>query len=124
MARRTRAALEAGQIPVVLGGDHALAAGSIAGAAAHLATRGARLGAIWVDAHGDMNTPSTSPSGNVHGMPLAALLSLALGHPVGASGTRIVLHALNILHRTGGKRAIASICIGGGLGGAMMVEAL
>lgn len=74
VANRTRAALEAGQIPVVLGGDHALAAGSIAGAAAHLATRGAHLGAIWVDAHGDLNTPGSSSSGNVHGMPLAALL--------------------------------------------------
>lgn len=74
VAARTRTALEAGQVPVVLGGDHALAAGSIAGAAAHLTTKGQRLGAIWVDAHGDLNTPATSRSGNVHGMPLAALL--------------------------------------------------
>ncbi|MFN0099165.1 MAG: arginase [Gemmatimonadaceae bacterium] len=74
VAARTRAALAAGQIPVVLGGDHALAAGSIAGAAAHLATKGERLGLIWVDAHGDLNTPASSRSGNVHGMPLAALL--------------------------------------------------
>ena len=48
--------------------------------------------------------------------------AIALGHPVGASGTRIVLHALNVLKRTGGKRAIAAICIGGGQGGAMLVE--
>ncbi len=74
VAARTRAALEAGQVPVVLGGDHALAAGSIAGAAAHLARQGERLGVIWVDAHGDLNTPASSRSGNVHGMPLAALL--------------------------------------------------
>ncbi len=74
VATRTRAALAAGQIPVVLGGDHALAAGSIAGAAAHLASKGERLGVIWVDAHGDLNTPASSRSGNVHGMPLAALL--------------------------------------------------
>ncbi len=74
VAARTRAALEAGQFPIVLGGDHALAAGSIAGAAAHLAAKGAQLGAIWVDAHGDLNTPASSSSGNVHGMPLAALL--------------------------------------------------
>jgi arginase len=67
--------LDAGAIPVVLGGDHSLAAGS-AGAAAAWAnkTRGLPVGLLWVDAHGDMNTPSTSPSGNVHGMPLAALL--------------------------------------------------
>ena len=48
--------------------------------------------------------------------------AIALGHPVGASGARIVLHLLNVLERTGGKRGIASICIGGGLGGAMLVE--
>lgn len=74
VAARVRSALEAGQVPVVLGGDHALAAGSIAGAAAHLAASGQRLGVVWVDAHGDLNTPATSRSGNVHGMPLAALL--------------------------------------------------
>ena len=50
--------------------------------------------------------------------------AIALGHPVGASGTRIVLHLLHVLKRSGGKRGIATICIGGGLGGAMLVEAL
>jgi acetyl-CoA C-acetyltransferase len=48
--------------------------------------------------------------------------AIALGHPVGASGTRIVLHLLNVLRRTGGKRGMAAICIGGGLGGAMLIE--
>jgi acetyl-CoA C-acetyltransferase len=48
--------------------------------------------------------------------------AIALGHPVGASGTRIVLHVLRVLERTGGRRGIATICIGGGLGGAMLVE--
>ena len=48
--------------------------------------------------------------------------AIALGHPVGASGARIVLHLLNVLARTGGKRGMAAICIGGGLGGAMLVE--
>ena len=48
--------------------------------------------------------------------------AIAIGHPVGASGARIVLHALNVLERVGGRRAMASICIGGGLGGAMLVE--
>jgi arginase len=67
--------LERGAMPLVLGGDHSLGAGSVA-AAAEWAKRGPRrpLGLLWVDAHGDMNTPATSPSGNVHGMPLAALL--------------------------------------------------
>jgi arginase len=68
------ASLEAGALPLVLGGDHSLAAGSVA-ASAEMARRADRpLGLIWVDAHGDMNTPSSSTSGNVHGMPLAALL--------------------------------------------------
>ena len=68
------AALDRGGIPLVLGGDHSLAAGSVAATADHLRRDGGALGLIWVDAHGDMNTPATSGSGNVHGMPLAALL--------------------------------------------------
>ena len=63
-----------GAVPFVLGGDHSVAAGSVAASAAWLARKQAPLGLIWVDAHGDMNTPETSTSGNVHGMPLAALL--------------------------------------------------
>lgn len=74
VAKQTRAALDAGCKPVVLGGDHSLAAGSIAGAAAHFAAQGGRLGLVWIDAHADMNTPASSVSGNVHGMPLAHLL--------------------------------------------------
>ena len=68
------ATLEAGALPLVLGGDHSLAAGSVAASAAHARQQGAPIGLIWVDAHGDMNTPGSSTSGNVHGMPLAALL--------------------------------------------------
>jgi len=69
------ASLEEGAIPVVLGGDHSLAVGSVAATAVHVRNREHKpLGLIWVDAHGDMNTPQTSESGNVHGMPLAALL--------------------------------------------------
>src|SRR6476620_8324558 len=60
--------------PLVLGGDHSLAAGSVAASADFLRRDRQALGLIWVDAHGDMNTPSTSTSGNVHGMPLASLL--------------------------------------------------
>lgn len=71
---RTRAALEAGRVPIVLGGDHSLAMGSAAAAADAARADGGRLGLIWLDAHGDMNTGATSPSGNVHGMPLAALI--------------------------------------------------
>jgi arginase len=69
------ASLNAGAMPIVLGGDHSLAAGS-AGASAAWAmnTKSLPIGLLWIDAHGDMNTPATSLSGNVHGMPLAALL--------------------------------------------------
>ena len=63
-----------GGIPISLGGDHSLAAGSIPGVARALRARSETLSVIWVDAHADMNTPETSPSGNVHGMPLAACL--------------------------------------------------
>jgi len=69
------ASFRAGATPVVLGGDHSLAAGSVAASAAWARVKQrASIGLIWVDAHGDMNTPASTPSGNVHGMPLAALL--------------------------------------------------
>jgi len=69
------ASLDSGALPVVLGGDHSLAAGSVAASADWVErTTSKRMGLIWVDAHGDMNTPETTTSGNVHGMPLAALL--------------------------------------------------
>jgi arginase len=67
-------AFDAGALPLVLGGDHSLAAGSVAAAAEFARRKDKPLGLLWVDAHGDMNTPATSQSGNVHGMPLAALL--------------------------------------------------
>ena len=67
--------LDAGALPLMLGGDHSLAAGSVAASSDWVRrTSSQPLGLIWVDAHGDMNTPQTTTSGNVHGMPLAALL--------------------------------------------------
>ena len=74
IAVRTAQIVRDGRIPVVLGGDHSLAAGSIAGVATALAERGERLGVIWLDAHADLNTPESTLSGNVHGMPVAHLL--------------------------------------------------
>jgi arginase len=69
------ASLVEGALPLVLGGDHSLGTGSVAASAEWArTTHGLPIGLLWVDAHGDMNTPATSPSGNVHGMPLAALL--------------------------------------------------
>jgi len=66
--------LSSGALPVVLGGDHSLAAGSVAASADYAAADKRDIGLLWIDAHGDMNTPDTTVSGNVHGMPLAALL--------------------------------------------------
>lgn len=68
------ASFDEGALPIALGGDHSLGAGSVAAAAAYLRKRNQPLGLLWVDAHGDMNTPASSGSGNVHGMPLASLL--------------------------------------------------
>jgi len=67
-------ALEQGAVPVVLGGDHSLAAGSVAATADFTRHQDKPIGLLWFDAHGDMNTPASTESGNVHGMPLAALL--------------------------------------------------
>jgi arginase len=71
--------LEAGKAPLVLGGDHSVAAGTVAGVAEFFRQQrrqDQKIGLIWIDAHADINTPETSPSGNVHGMPLAAILGL------------------------------------------------
>jgi arginase len=73
---RVRDALAADELPLVLGGDHSIAIGSIAGIAEHFRGRGERVGVIWVDAHADMNTPDSSPTGNIHGMPLSVVLGL------------------------------------------------
>lgn len=74
LAGYTRDALETGEWPLVIGGDHSIAMGTVSGVSAHLSRTGGKLGVIWFDAHGDMNLPESSPSGNVHGMPLAHLL--------------------------------------------------
>ena len=73
LARAVEAALDAGDLPLVAGGDHSLSLGSVEGAMRHCARAGRPLFVLWLDAHADFNTPETSPSGNVHGMPLAAL---------------------------------------------------
>jgi arginase len=85
-----KAALENGELPLLMGGDHSLSIGSIAAVAAHCAERGRPLHVLWLDAHADFNIPETSPSGNLHGMPVAvltgrgpeALLSLGQERPI------------------------------------------
>jgi arginase len=73
LAAEVKTILEAGELPVILGGDHSIAIGSVSAVASFCRQKGQSPGLIWFDAHADMNTPETSPSGNIHGMPLAAL---------------------------------------------------
>ena len=74
LAAKVTAVLQHGAIPIILGGDHSIAIGSVSGLSAFYRKQEKRVGVIWFDAHGDMNTPDTSPSGNIHGMPFAAIL--------------------------------------------------
>ena len=74
LAEQTRDILDCGEIPLVIGGDHSIAMGTVSGVSAYFRNKRKKAGLIWFDAHGDMNLPETSPSGNIHGMPLAHLL--------------------------------------------------
>ena len=75
--------LEDGAVPLVVGGDHSIAVGTVAAISSYHHRRNQRIGLIWFDAHGDMNTPDTSPSGNIHGMPCAAVLGRGAPELVG-----------------------------------------
>jgi arginase len=74
IARKIEKIASLGHFPLVLGGDHSIAIGSVSGLAGLARARGQKMGLLWIDAHGDINTPETTPSGNIHGMPLAVLL--------------------------------------------------
>lgn len=74
LAQMVDSALRDSKVPLVMGGDHSVAVGTIAGISNYYQSRGQKVGLIWVDAHADMNTPDSSPSGNVHGMPLACCI--------------------------------------------------
>ena len=90
LRQRVERILDDGVFPIVIGGDHSIAVGTVAGISSWYHARGEKIGLIWFDAHADMNIPETSPSGNVHGMPLAAclgmgheaLVNLAATHPM------------------------------------------
>jgi arginase len=88
--------LDDDMIPLVLGGDHSIAAGTVAGAAAHFHKQSKRIGVVWLDAHGDMNTPESSPSGNVHGMPLASIMGFGPAELTGLAGTKPMVSPHNI----------------------------
>jgi len=83
--------LEAGATPLALGGDHSIAIGSLAAQALFHRRRGLPVGLVWIDAHADMNTPETSPTGNIHGMPLAVSLGEGVRELVGLAGDRPAL---------------------------------
>ena len=96
LAYQVEGNLEAGCFPVVLGGDHSVAIGTVSGIARYWRNRGKKIGVIWVDAHTDMNTPETSPSGNIHGMPLAVLLGYGPRELVALAGDEPALDAKNV----------------------------
>ncbi len=85
-AQWVEAILHDGSIPLVLGGDHSIAIGTVAGVADFYRRKQQKIGLIWLDAHADMNTPETTPSGNVHGMPLACCLGLGAAELTGIAG--------------------------------------
>jgi arginase len=86
LARKVDRIMELGHFPLVLGGDHSIAVGTLSGISAYAGRHGKKVGLIWIDAHGDINTPETSPSGNIHGMPLAALLGFGAGELTSIGG--------------------------------------
>lgn len=86
IAAQVRQALADNSLPVILGGDHAIAIGSVSGISSHFKEQNESFGLIWFDAHADINTPETSSSGNVHGMPLAALLGYGNEELTGIGG--------------------------------------
>jgi arginase len=86
LAEMVERAAGQGRVPVVLGGDHSAAIGTVAGMSRHFRKNGHKLGLLWIDAHADMNTPDSSPSGNVHGMPLACIIGLGPPELTGIAG--------------------------------------
>ncbi len=86
LAQRVEKLMDDGGMPLVVGGDHSMAIGTITGVAGSFRKRGEKIGLIWVDAHADMNTPETSPSGNIHGMPLGSVMGYGAPELVNLGG--------------------------------------
>jgi len=96
VAEMVERALDHGKAPLVLGGDHSVAIGSVAGVSSFHRQRLQKIGLVWLDAHADMNTPETSPSGNVHGMPLACCIGLGPAELVNLLGFAPKVDARNV----------------------------
>ncbi len=86
LEQEVHAALSADRIPIVLGGDHSIAIGTISGVSRYFREKHQQIGLIWIDAHADCNTPDSSPSGNIHGMPLSIVLGQGYPDLVGIGG--------------------------------------
>jgi len=97
LAEIVQKCLEEDFVPLVLGGDHSIAAGAVTCVAAHFRKAKKQIGYIWLDAHGDMNTPESSPSGNVHGMPLAAVMGYGAPELVDLLGFKPKVEPQNIV---------------------------
>jgi arginase len=95
-ARKVERIMAKGHFPLVLGGDHSISVGTVSGIAAFCRARRKKLGLLWIDAHGDINTPETSPSGNIHGMPVASLLGEGPDALTGIGGTQPKVNARNV----------------------------
>jgi arginase len=96
VARKVERIMGLGHFPLVLGGDHSIAIGTVAGLAGAARQQGKKLGLLWIDAHGDINTPETTPSGNIHGMPLAALLGFGASELTSIGGPTPTLEPANV----------------------------
>ena len=95
LAALVEQALSRGSVPLVLGGDHSVAVGTASGVSQYFRRKNQTAGLIWLDAHADMNTPASSPSGNVHGMPLACILGMGPPELAGLSGFHPKIAARN-----------------------------
>ncbi len=96
VARKVERIMGLGHFPLVLGGDHSIAIGTVSGLAGAARQQGKKLGLLWIDAHGDINTPETTPSGNIHGMPLAALLGFGASELTSIGGPTPTLEPANV----------------------------
>jgi len=88
--------LDDGLLPLVMGGDHSVAMGTIGGVSSFFRKKGKRIGLLWLDAHADMNTPESSPSGNIHGMPLAAIAGYGPDELTQLAGPKPMVNPHNI----------------------------
>jgi arginase len=96
LAEMVEKAADNGRVPLVMGGDHSIAVGTVSGMSRHFQKTNQKTGLIWIDAHADMNTPATSPSGNIHGMPLACLLGMGPRELTSISGRAQAIDASTV----------------------------